>query len=560
RRALPAPDLQALAALSYEAPQGELEEQLAALWAEVLQLPRVGRHDNFFELGGHSLLALELASRMGACGLRGDVRMLFTATSLSQLALQLSERQPAMEEAWASTTVVASRSGIPEDAQDLTPDMLPLVTLSQQALDRLVATVPGGAANVQDVYPLAPLQSGMLFHHLLERESDVYLLRVALRFKTQAHLSAYLAALQQVMNRHDVLRTSIHWTELTEPVQLVHRQVELPIICHEALDDGSSAQSQLMRLTNPRTCRLELGKAPLMEAHLMQEPAHGSWLMSLLMHHLILDHHALELMQKEIALLIEAREDTLLPAQPFRNYVAQARLGLTPAQHEAYFREQLGDVDEPTLPYGLSDVQGDGSQVGEAHLVLPEALSQALRTQARRLGASVASLCHLAYAQLLGRISGREDVVFGTVLFGRMQAGAGADRALGLYINTLPLRVKLQGPVQAAIKQVQQDLAGLLRHEHAPLALAQRCSGLESGVPLVTALLNYRHGSDAAAHAPLSVPGAESLTAEERTNYPLLLNIDDYEQGGLALTVQLREPHSAQALCEAMEQALRELS
>ncbi|MBB2488260.1 hypothetical protein H5407_23785, partial [Mitsuaria sp. WAJ17] len=111
------------------------------------------------------------------------------------------------------------------------------------------------------------------------------------------------------------------------------------------------------------------------------------------------------------------------------------------------------------------------------------------------------------YAQLLGRVSGREDVVFGTVLFGRMQAGAGADRALGLYINTLPLRVKLQGPVLGAVKQVQQDLAGLLRHEHAPLALAQRCSGLESGVPLVTALLNYRH-SQGQSQEPAELPPA----------------------------------------------------
>ncbi|MBB2488232.1 hypothetical protein H5407_23635, partial [Mitsuaria sp. WAJ17] len=144
----------------------------------------------------------------------------------------------------------------------------------------------------------------------------------------------------------------------------------------------------------------------------------------------------------------------------------------------------------------------------------------------------------------------------GTVLFGRMQAGAGADRALGLYINTLPLRVKLQGPVLGAVKQVQQDLAGLLRHEHAPLALAQRCSGLESGVPLVTALLNYRHSSQGHASETALPEGTQVMAAsEERTNYPLLLNIDDYEQGGLALTVQLREPHSAQALCEAMEQA-----
>ncbi|RMO42972.1 Syringopeptin synthetase C, partial [Pseudomonas syringae] len=91
---------------------------------------------------------------------------------------------------------------------------------------------------------------------------------------------------------------------------------------------------------------------------------------------------------------------------------------------------------EPTLPFGLHDVQGDGSAIAQASRALDGALSQRLRVQARQLGVSAASLIHLAFAQMLGRLSGREQVVFGTILMGRMQSGEGAERALGMFINT----------------------------------------------------------------------------------------------------------------------------
>ena len=128
--------------------------------------------------------------------------------------------------------------------------------------------------------------------------------------------------------------------------------------------------------------------------------------------------------------------------------------------------------------------------------MLPQGLNDRLRGQARRIGVSLASLCHLAWGQVLARTSGREDVVFGTVLFGRMQAGEGADRALGLFINTLPVRLDLdETGVEDSVRQTHQQLADLLRHEHASLALAQRCSGVAAPAPLFSALLNYRHNS-----------------------------------------------------------------
>ncbi|MGN4225815.1 condensation domain-containing protein, partial [Burkholderia gladioli] len=199
------------------------------------------------------------------------------------------------------------------------------------------------------------------------------------------------------------------------------------------------------------------------------------WLMRIRYHHLVMDHTALEVIQHEVQALLAGQASRLAAPVPFRNYVAQARLGVSRAEHEAFFREQLGDVEEPTLPFGLDAVHGERDGLGDAHHELDAKLGEQLREHARRLGVSAASLFHLAWAQVVGRASGRDDVVFGTVLFGRLQGGAGVDRALGMFINTLPVRIDLAQAPAEALARTHQALMRLLRHEHAPLALAQQC-------------------------------------------------------------------------------------
>src|SRR6202040_1152930 len=144
--------------------------------------------------------------------------------------------------------------------------------------------------------------------------------------------------------------------------------------------------------------------------------------------------------------------------------------GVSSEEHEEFFRKLLGDVEEPTAPFGLLDVQGDGTGIEEARILLDSALARRIREQARKLRVSAASVCHLAWAAVLARVSGREDVVFGTVLFGRMQGGEGSDRVMGLFTNTLPVPIHIGDEgVEPCVRQVHALLAGMMRHEHASL-------------------------------------------------------------------------------------------
>ncbi|MDH0649767.1 condensation domain-containing protein, partial [Pseudomonas sp. GD03858] len=438
----------------------------------------------------------------------------------------------------------------------ITPDMLPLVQLDQAAIERIVATVPGGAANVQDIYPLAPLQEGMLYHHLATDAGDPYVLQVQLRFASSAHLDAFAQALGQVIQRHDILRTALAWEALDAPLQVVWRNAPLTREA-VAVPPGEEPLGLLRARFDSGHYRMDLQRAPLLRlAH--GQGSDGQVVALLLFHHSVLDHTGLDIVRREIHACLTGAGDNLPAAVPFRDLLARARLAMDEQAHEAFFNDMLADIEEPTLAFAVEALAGQ--PVEEARLTLPLSLSQRLRSCARQLGASPASVMHLAMARLLGALSGRDSVVFGSVLLGRMSAGADAEQALGMFINTLPLRVDLGGQgVRDGLLATHQRLTALLDHEQAPLALAQRCSGVTAPTPLFNSMLNYRHSAAGDAEAVIEMaPGIEVVGAEERTNYPLSLAVDDLGED-LRLTVQALAVWGAQRLCGQLRQIIGEL-
>ncbi len=558
RQALPAPDDASYVRGQFEAPRGAVEETVAGIWAQVLKLERVGRQDDFFDLGGNSLLAVRVMARLRAEGLQVDVSDLFGGTTLAALAAKT-------EGAGAQAVIPENR--IPEHCRQLTPDLLPLIKLTQSQIDHLVAQVPGGVANIQDVYPLAPLQEGMLFHHLLQTHGDVYITPSVLEFDDRARLDRWVAAHGAVVRRHDALRTGVYWEGLPEPVQLVQR--EAPLAVHEvvldARDPASGAQQLLARFDS-RSYRMDLRRAPLLELHAAQDPRSGAWLLLMLSHHIWGDNESQELLDRETDAFLLGQADALPAPVPFREFVAQARRGVDQDEHQAFFKSLLGDVDEPTLPYGLREVRGTGADVRECVHALPAELGQRIRERVRREGVSAASLFHLAWALVLAKLSGREDVVFGTQVLGRMQGGEAAARGLGMFINTLPMRVKLQSQgAQEALKQAHQTLAQLMRHEHASLALAQRCSGVAAPTPLFSALMNFRHnrlpaqGREAQA-LPEALRGMRWVGGHDRTNYPVALNVDDNGvDAGFSISPQLANPYDPERVAGYVQAVLERL-
>ncbi|WP_032620299.1 condensation domain-containing protein, partial [Pseudomonas syringae] len=204
-----------------------------------------------------------------------------------------------------------------------------------------------GVANVQDIYPLAPLQEGILYHHLAAEQGDPYALQTVFETADRTRLNAFVGALQSVIDRHDILRTAVLWQGLETPMQVVCRQARLPVEQVELNPLEGPIMEQLQQRFDPRHTRLDLSQAPLLRLVFAEDQANQRCAAILLFHHMVLDHTAMEIVLHDMQAHLLGQTDQLEVAIPYRNYVAQARLGVSREAHEAFFRELLGDIDEP---------------------------------------------------------------------------------------------------------------------------------------------------------------------------------------------------------------------
>jgi amino acid adenylation domain-containing protein len=527
RRALPSPAADDFAKREYAAPRGRMEEAVANIWRSLLNTDRIGRDDNFFELGGHSLLLVQLAERLRSGGLSAEVFNIYRASTLGGFAATLTDADT------NASPPLPNR--IPVGCESISPEMLPLIEIEADHIARIVSAVPGGAANIQDIYPLASLQEGILFHHLLHAGgADPYVFSSLLSVACLERLNEVIRAFQSVIDRHDVLRTAILWEDLPNPVQVVCRTTTLPVE-EIALDSTRDVREQLDEWLAAERQSMDIRQAPLVRMKVAADPWSEQWYVIVQVHHIGIDYQSMATLLREAMTCLQGRAATLAEPLPYRNHVARTRALAQLQDAEAFFRSKLGDVDETTAPFGLLDTRGDASRVDEFHASVDLSLGKRVRAQARRLGTSPATLFHAAWALVVAQTSGRDDVVFGTVLMGRMQAVGSIDRALGMFINTLPMRVALRDlTVRELVGVTQQELVELLQHEQVSLSVVQRCSGVSAGAPLFTALLNYVHntlGFDA--DDDCMGEGVHLLERRQWSNFPIVVSVEDKPDGFL---------------------------
>lgn len=554
KHALPEPE-KADFANQYIAPRTETEKLMVTLWADLLQLDAslISVTDNFFTLGGHSLLAMKLIASLKKHHINVTFRQIFDFPQVDLLVEHITTHLDSNCQDFRAPDKL-----IHINTQKITPEMLSLVDLSQTDIDKIVSRISGGVANIEDIYALGPLQSGMLYHHLMNEDVDPYITSTVLSVSTQHSVDKLISGLEFLIDRHDILRTCFIWEEISQPVQVVTRHSKLPVSYVELSDvDNDELVTELKRYG---ASRFDITEAPLCRLVVGKKKKSEEFLVLLQHHHLIMDHVGAELLQQELNHYLTNGVTAQRSNPSYRNVIAYAQHQASNNDSRQYFSEYLGDVVEPTLLFELSDIEGDGTDVNEYRKELDPHIVARVRQYARANKMSVATLFHAAWAMVAGACSGKDDVVFGTVLSGRLQPVEGIDSTLGVIINTLPIRVKLaHQSVAEVVCQINDGLRRLLPFEQVPLFEVKKYTQVAANEPLFNSILNFRHSPEDA-EEPLSSGDFSIVETEQRTNFPVTIDVDDAgSNSGFLLTAQCDAAIDGKQVCDYLSHALASL-
>ena len=396
---------------------------------------------------------------------------------------------------------------------------------------------------IEDIYTLSPLQQGMLFHALHSPESGAYVVQTCIRFGAAlgpAERAALEQSWQQVVDRHPVLRTAFEWLELDAPVQVVYAPFPLTWEHHDwrGLPAAEQAERLAEHLRIDRRRGFDLSTPPLLRLALIQLGSPGAETSQLLWthHHAILDGWSLPILLRELFLCYaaarEGRPAVLPPARPYRDFIAWLS-EQSVAEAETFWRAELAGFTAPAPLPGTPDTDDAGNASARRPAVqqtlLGAAASDALGAFARRHQLTPNTLAQGAWALLLARAGGRDDVVFGTVTAGRGAPLAGIETMVGLLINTLPVRVRVprRTPAVAWLRGLQEAQVAARQFEHTPLPQVRAWSEVPTGAALFDSIMafeNYPLDEALRQDAATAVVIA-GVDGREQTHYPLTLNV-----------------------------------
>ncbi|MFD8691639.1 amino acid adenylation domain-containing protein [Streptomyces sp. NPDC059651] len=535
RKSLPEPGLSGPA---YRAPGTPGEEILAAVYADVLRVDRVGVDDDFVALGGDSIRAIQAVTRARLRGWAITPRQILQLRTVARLAEAAGKTAPTDE---SSDT--------------------PLLALGVQDTEALRRRYP----RLRDVWPLTPMQSGMLFESMLaDTGTDTYHLQTVYHLNGPVDAGRMRAVGQALLDRYANLAVAFAPDTSGDLVQIVVGDVELPWreIDLSDLADADQDEAFARFLAEDQAARFDLAIPPLLRLALVRRGPERAELV-LTAHHVLIDGWSEQLIAEDLLRLYAAGDDAdaLPPVRSYRDFLAWlARQDQ--AESARAWADELAGLDGATTVAPAAGSEEADSGVGEVRLVLTPQESDTLARRGAELGVTVNTLVQGAWAVLLSALTGRQDVVFGAAVSGRPGTLAGVESMVGLFINTVPVRARCEpGSTFAAfLTGLQNRQTALLDHHHHSLTEIHQGAGMDTLFDTIVAFQSYPSDpadiAEATSAAGFEITGLDSVGG---ANYPLALIVED---GRLTLQYQphLFERQAAQDIADRFRSVLGQLA
>ncbi|MEI6778719.1 MAG: amino acid adenylation domain-containing protein, partial [Chloroflexales bacterium] len=407
-----------------------------------------------------------------------------------------------------------------------TPSDFTALTLSQAELDRM-----HGQA-IDDIYELSPMQEGMLFEALYAPESGVYVTQLCLTLERTLNVAAFRQSWQELVSHHPMLRTCFLWERDSMPLQLVQREVTLPWTEEQWGDGGDEGAALSAWLAADRQRGFALDQAPLMRCALLRTAGDAVYFVWT-SHHLIGDGWSLPLLMQELFVRYQAactgRAAEWPSPRPYRDYLLWLRRQ-DRQRAEIFWREQLHSFTAPTpltvdRPAPTRGTQHDHYPT-QRHVLSPE-LTRAVGQLAQQQQVTLNTVIQGAWAILLSRYSGNQEIIFGATISGRPATLPGGERMVGLFINTVPIAVTVSQAERLGpwLQRLQQTQAAAQEHGYFSLSDIQRGSGIPSGTPLFEHILVFENYPVDSAQLEAGAALVRDMASYEQTNYPLTIAV-----------------------------------
>lgn len=382
---------------------------------------------------------------------------------------------------------------------------------------------------IEDSYPLSPMQQGMLFHSLYEQQSGVYSEQIICSLHENLNVAALMQSWQRVVERHSVLRTSFRWSDSNQLVQSVYTEVKLPLEQQDwrGLSEKEHSNRLQAYLQSDRQCGFDFKSAPLMRLALFRL-TEADYKLIWTFHHALLDGRSFLIVLKEVFALYEAfcqnRDCQLEKPRPYRDYIDW--LEQKTSFHEEFWRRSLHGFAAPTQVSVATKSEQQTTSYGTQEVLLSAATTEALQSLAQEHQLTLNTLVQGAWAMLLSRYSGEDDVVFGATRACRHTELKDMESMVGLFINTLPVRVHVEpdSSLLPWLKELRTQWIALRDYEHTPLVKVQEWSEVPRGTPLFESIVMFENYD---LNAALRSQGGNWELREckllEQINYPLNL-------------------------------------